>query len=179
MIITEILGGACLIEIQQLEDERGFFARTFCNGEFAQAGLEAVVAQCSISYSHQKGTMRGMHFQIAPHQETKLVRCTRGSIFDSIVDIRPDSPTYKQWFAVELTADNRKALFVPKGYAHGFLTLADNTEVFYQISTPFAPAFARGFVWNDPVIGIAWPFAPIVISDRDAAYPVLDAIGER
>ena len=97
----------------------------------------------------------------------------------SIVDIRPDSPTYKQWFAVELTADNRKALFVPKGYAHGFLTLADNTEVFYQISTPFAPAFARGFVWNDPVIGIAWPFAPIVISDRDAAYPVLDAIGER
>jgi dTDP-4-dehydrorhamnose 3,5-epimerase len=162
-----------VLDIEPLGDERGFFARTFCASELAAHGLNPAISQCSVSVNTRKGTLRGMHFQAAPHEEDKLVRCTAGAIFDAIVDIRSGSPTFGQWFGVELSAANRRALFVPKGFAHGFLTLADATEVFYQISVPFAAGFGRGFRWDDPEVGIAWPGVPQVISDRDAAYPLL------
>ena len=158
-----------------MTDERGFFARCFCADEFAARGLPAAMPQCSVSFNTRKGTLRGMHFQAAPHAEDKLVRCTAGAIFDVIVDLRPDSPTWRRWFGVELTAANRRSLFVPKGFAHGFVTLLDDTEVLYMISTPYAPglsAACAGTIRRSPSSG---RIEPAVISARDAAYPLLDA----
>jgi dTDP-4-dehydrorhamnose 3,5-epimerase len=153
-----------------VHDERGFFARSWCRDEFASHGLNSPLVQCNISGSLRKGTLRGMHFQTAPFAETKLVRCTRGSIFDVAVDLRPDSPSYKSWTAAVLTAGNHCMLSIPEGCAHGFLTLEDDCEVFYQMSESYHPEVARGVRWNDPAIGIEWPGKVEVISARDAAY---------
>ncbi len=165
------LKGAFVIESERLEDERGFFARTWCQEEFEAHGLNARLVQCSISFNRKKGTLRGMHYQVAPHVEAKLVRCTMGAICDVIIDLRPQSPTFMQWIAEELTAENRKALYIPEGLAHGFQTLADNTEVFYQISTSYHPDSARAVRWNDPAFEIRWPSFPTVISLKDKTYP--------
>jgi dTDP-4-dehydrorhamnose 3,5-epimerase len=169
------LAGAYTIEMARSEDERGFFARAFSAEEFAAHGLPAHMPECSLSFNSRKGTLRGMHFQSAPHAEDKLVRCTAGAIFDVIIDLRPESPTQRRWFGTDLSADNRRSLFVPKGFAHGFITLEDDTEVFYMISVPYAAGFERGVRWNDPAIAIQWPIDPLVISTRDAAYPLLGA----
>jgi dTDP-4-dehydrorhamnose 3,5-epimerase len=167
------LAGAYTIEMDRLEDERGFFARSYCAEEFAARGLRAAMPQSSVSFNARRGTLRGLHYQAEPHAEDKLVRCTAGSIYDVIVDLRPDSATARRWFGVELSAANHRSLFVPKGLAHGFMTLRDDTEVLYMISAPYAPGFERGVRWNDPAIGIAWPAQPSVVSARDAAYPLL------
>lgn len=173
MIFRETeLPGAFVIEQQRLEDERGFFSRSFCRREFMQRGLNPDVAQCNISFNVNKGTLRGMHYQETPHAEEKLVRCSRGSLYDVIVDLRRDSPTYKKWFAHELTAGNGRMLYVPKGFAHGFQTLEDNTEVFYQMSAFYQPEAARGVRWNDPAFGIQWPAGTqAILSDRDRSWP--------
>jgi dTDP-4-dehydrorhamnose 3,5-epimerase len=168
--IPSKLKGAYIIEPEKLEDERGFFARTWCEREFKNRGLDPDLVQCSISFNRKKGTLRGMHFQLPPYAETKLVRCTKGAIYDVVVDLRPDSQTLHQWIAVELTAENRKALYVPKGFAHGFQTLQDDTEVLYQISEFYAPEYARGFRWNDPQFNIEWSERVNVISKRDQDY---------
>lgn len=165
------LAGAWLIDLEPIDDERGFFARTFCRVEFAAHGLETGVAQCNLSYNRHRGTLRGMHFQAAPGEEAKLVRCTRGAIFDVIVDLRPDSATYCRWVGVALSAAERRMLWVPQGLAHGFLTLEDHAEVCYQMSAPFRPELARGVRWNDPAFAIDWPEPPRVISERDRSYP--------
>jgi dTDP-4-dehydrorhamnose 3,5-epimerase len=167
---TEI-PGAVLVDVERHEDERGFFARTWCTREFAAAGLPAGLVQSSISWNPRRHTLRGMHWQAAPHAETKLVRCTRGAILDVIVDVRPGSPTWLRNVAVELTADNRRALLIPAGAAHGFLTLEAETEVLYQMDAFHAPEAARGARWDDPALGIRWPAPPVVISARDRAYP--------
>jgi dTDP-4-dehydrorhamnose 3,5-epimerase len=174
-LVPSPLAGACLVEPEPAQDERGFFARTYCSDEFARHGLDTRLAQCSISYNRRRGTLRGMHYQIAPHEETKLVRCTRGAIFDVIVDLRSGSPTCKRWFGAQLSDENRKAMYVPEGFAHGFLTLTDAAEVFYQISVPQEPASAHGFRWDDPSVAIAWPEAPAIISTRDRQLPLLAA----
>lgn len=165
------LKGAFVIEPVMLEDERGFFARSWCQKEFAQHGFNPDLVQCNISFNRRRGTLRGMHFQRPPHAETKLVRCTTGSIFDVIVDLRVDSPTYLQWFAVELSASNRRMLYVPEQFAHGFQTLTDDAEVFYQMSQFHSPGDAAGLRWNDPVTGIEWPVSSPILSDRDRDYP--------
>ncbi len=152
-------------------DERGFFARTWCENEFAQEGLNPRLVQCSLSFSARRGTLRGMHYQVAPSAETKLIRCTQGAIYDVIVDLRPTSPTYKEWIAAVLTAENRKMIYVPEGCAHGFITQADNTEVFYQMSEFYSLAASRGVRWDDPAFGIVWPEKAQVISERDRTYP--------
>ena len=175
MIFTEVkVRGAYIVEIEQLVDERGFFARTWCLRELREQGLDSNLVQCSISFNHKRGTLRGMHIQLPPHAETKLVRCTQGAIYDVILDLRRDSPSYMQWHGEELTAENRKALYVPKGCAHGFITLADNTEVLYQISDFYALEFARGLRWNDPQFSIVWPAEVTVISERDQNYKAYD-----
>jgi dTDP-4-dehydrorhamnose 3,5-epimerase len=172
MIFTETpIAGAYVVEVERMEDDRGFFARTWCQREFEGHGLNSRLVQCSLSFSRRKGTLRGMHYQAPPHAEAKLVRCTAGAVYDAIVDLRPGSKSFRQWFGIELTADNRRALFIPEGLAHGFLTLADQTEVFYQMSEFYTPGGARGVRWNDPAFGIQWPAAVAVISPRDAAYP--------
>jgi len=171
------LPGAVLVDMERVADERGFFARWYCDAEFSAQGLGVPMRQCSLSHNTRAGTLRGMHYQAEPHAETKLVRCTAGAIFDVIIDIRPDSPTHLHWFGVELTAANRRALFIPEGFAHGFVTLADDSEVSYMISTPYAPGFGRGIRWNDPAVGIAWPVTPSVVSARDAAFPLLGPAG--
>jgi dTDP-4-dehydrorhamnose 3,5-epimerase len=165
------LPGACIVEPQCHRDDRGFFARTWCCQEFEAQGLNAKMEQCSISYNRRAATLRGMHYQAAPYAETKLVRCTAGAIYDVILDLRPDSPAYLRWAAVELTADNRRALYIPEGLAHGFFTLADDTEVFYQITTPHQADAARGVRWNDSAFGIAWPGEPCFVSEKDSSYP--------
>jgi len=165
------LRGAYVVEIEPLADERGFFARSWCEREFAEHGLSGELVQCNISYNRAKGTLRGMHYQAAPHEEVKLVRCTQGAIYDVLVDLRPDSPTYRSWIAYELTAANRRMLYVPAGLAHGFQTLKDDSEVFYQMSVFYHPPSARGVRWNDPAFGIEWPIAAPVLSPKDAAYP--------
>jgi dTDP-4-dehydrorhamnose 3,5-epimerase len=176
MIFTESpLPGAFLVDLEPLADERGFFARSFCADEFAAKGLAVEWRQCSVSFNANKGTLRGLHHQDAPHEEHKLVRCTAGAIFDVIVDIRPHSTSYRRWFGVELTAQNRRSLFIPPGYAHGFVTLSDDAEVYYMISVAHAPEYARGFRWSDPAFGIQWPMTPSVISSRDAAHPLLES----
>ena len=164
------LKGAYIIEVEPIEDERGFFARSFCVKEFEKCGLNPYIAQCNISYSEKKGTLRGMHYQVAPHQEAKSVRCTMGAIYDVIIDLRPDSPTFKQWIEVQLTKENRRILYIPEGFAHGFQTLEDQTEVFYQMSEFHYPECARGVRWNDPAFGIFWPGDIQIISIGDQQY---------
>ncbi len=163
--------GCFQIGIEPANDERGFFARTWCKEEFEVHRLESKLAQCSISQNSRKGTLRGMHYQVKPFQETKLVRCTRGAIYDVVLDLRLGSPTRTKWVGILLTADNRNMIYVPKGCAHGFLTLQDDTEVFYQMSEVYDAASARGFRWNDPAFGITWPEKVEVISERDRTYP--------
>lgn len=168
--IPTSLAGAYVIEPERLEDERGYFARTFCRVEFVAHGLNPNLVQCNVSFNLKRGTLRGMHYQAKPHEEAKLVRCTRGTIFDAIIDIRPDSLTFRKWFAVELSAANGHMLYIPEGFAHGFQTLEDGSEVFYQMSEKYFPESVRGIRWNDPVIGIRWPLADPVISQRDAGF---------
>lgn len=172
MILRETsLLGAYFIEIERIADERGFFARSYCEDEFAKYNLEPCTSQCNISFNKKKGTLRGMHFQKAPQEEAKLVRCTLGAIYDVIIDLRPNSPNYCQWFAAELTAENRGMLYIPKGFAHGFQTLEDNTEVFYQMSAKYSALHATGLRWNDPVFTIEWPTTVTNISPKDQNYP--------
>ena len=173
MIFRETrLKGAFVIEIQCLEDERGFFGRLFCRREFIERGLNPDVAQSSISFNRKAGTLRGMHYQEEPYAENKVVRCTRGGLYDVILDLRPDSQTCGQWAAVELTGENRRMLYIPKGFAHGFQTLTDDTEVVYQMSEFYHPECARGVRWNDPAFGIQWP-APdrTILSEKDRDWP--------
>lgn len=165
------LKGAYIIEIELLEDERGFFARTFCQTEFEAHGLNPRLVQCSLSFNRRKGTLRGMHFQVAPMAESKLVRCTKGAIYDVILDLRPDSSTYCQWVAVELSGDNYRMLYIPEGFAHGFQTLEEDTEVFYQMSEFYAPEYARGVRWDDPAFNIEWPLKTRILSKKDMSYP--------
>jgi dTDP-4-dehydrorhamnose 3,5-epimerase len=165
------LKGAFIIDPERLEDDRGFFARSWCQREAKRYGLEPEWLQCNISFNKNRGTLRGMHYQVAPFEEAKLVRCTMGAIHDVIVDLRPDSPTFRLWTAVELTAENRCMLYIPEGFAHGFLTLKDDTEIFYQMSEFYDPESARGVRFNDPAFGIAWPMGISVISDQDRNYP--------
>ena len=163
--------GAYLLEPERKEDRRGFFARTYCRRELEDRGLDPTVVQCNISVNHARGTVRGMHYQAAPNEEIKLVRCTRGAIQDVILDLRPDSPAFKQHYSVRLDDDNRLSLYIPAGIAHGFQTLEDGAEVFYQMSEFYAPDCARGVRWNDPAFDIEWPLEISIISDRDLAFP--------
>lgn len=165
------LPGVFEVHLEPKTDERGFFARTWCQKEFADQGLNTCLAQCSVSFNTRKGTLRGMHYQEAPYAECKLVRCTQGAIYDVVVDLRPDSATFKQWIAVLLTAENRSMVYVPEGCGHGFLTLEDDTEIFYQISQFYNADSARGVRWDDPAFQIAWPEKVEVISERDRTYP--------
>lgn len=172
MIFKETnLNGAFIIEPEIIADERGFFARTWCAREFEAHGLTPNLVQCNISFNKQKGTLRGLHYQVMPHEEAKVVRCTMGTIYDVIVDLRPNSLTYKRWVSVDMGAENRRMLYIPEGFAHGFLTMEDDTEVFYQMSEFYAPECARGVRWNDPAFNITWPLGVTVISEKDAQYP--------
>jgi dTDP-4-dehydrorhamnose 3,5-epimerase len=172
MLFTKTdLTGAWLIEAAPNRDPRGWFARTFCEREFADHGLETRFVQHSTSQSVSKGTLRGMHFQRAPHAEVKLVRCLKGAIYDVIIDLNPGSPSYRQWRGFELSADNQRQLYVPKGFAHGFQTLQDNVEVAYLISESFAPEAASGVRWDDPAFAIGWPLPVSVMSDKDKVWP--------
>ena len=172
MVITETeLKGAFVIELNPFEDVRGFFARAWSDYEFEAAGLNARFVESNISFNEKKGTLRGMHYQLSPYEQTKLVRCTRGSIYDVIVDLRPDSPTFKQWVAEELSAENHRMLYVPGEFAHGYQTLEDRTEVSYQTTAYYAPEHGRGVRWNDPAFKISWPIDDLVIIERDRDYP--------
>jgi dTDP-4-dehydrorhamnose 3,5-epimerase len=172
VIFTETaLRGAFVIEPERLEDQRGFFARVWCARELEAHGLDARLVQCSISFNKRKGTLRGMHYQVAPAAETKLVRCTAGAMLDVIIDLRPDSPTFTRHVAVVLSPENRKTVYVPAGFAHGFQTLADDTEAFYQMSEFHSPGHARGVRWDDPAFGIRWPDDERIIVERDRTYP--------
>ena len=176
MIFTATpLAGAMVIDVERVEDERGFFARSFATEEFEAHGLDARVSQCNVSFNNRRGILRGMHWQADPHGETKLVRCTSGAIFDVIVDLRAGSRTQWQWTGVELTARNRRALYVPVGFAHGFQVLEDDTEVFYQMSAPFHGPSGRGMRYDDPRIGISWPLENPIMNERDRQYPLLPA----
>ena len=168
------LKGAFIIEPERLEDERGFFARTFCQKEFEAHGLNPRMVQCNSSYNKHKGTLRGMHYQAAPMAEAKLVRCTRGAIYDVIIDMRHESPTYCKWLAEELNAENSKMIYIPEGFAHGFQTLEDDTEVFYQMSEFYSPEHARGVRWDDPIFGIEWHLNTKIISENDQNYPLIN-----
>ena len=172
MIFTPVsLAGACLVEPERHEDHRGFFARTWCAEEFQENGLNPKLVQCSMSFNIRKATLRGMHYQVAPFEEAKLVRCTMGKIFDVIIDLRPDSSTFRKHFSVILDAENRKMLYIPEGFAHGFQTLEDQTEIFYQMSQAYSPDHARGYRWNDPAFRISWPIPDPILLDRDRDYP--------
>ena len=172
MIFKETpLKGAYLIEPELHEDERGFFARTFCQEEFRKHGLNPRLMQCNVSYNRSRGTLRGMHYQTDPYAEAKLVRCSKGAIYDVIIDLRPGSPTFARWIAAELTGTNLRMIYIPEQFAHGFQTLEDDTEVLYQMSEVYAPECARGIRWNDPAFGIHWPPADRIISVRDNSYP--------
>lgn len=168
------LSGAFLIDLSKRGDSRGFFARLFCEREFAAAGLEANFVQINDSLSAREGTLRGLHYQLPPFQEVKVVRCIRGALWDCIVDLRPESPSFKQWFGVTLSADNRTMLYVPRGFAHGFVTLGDDAEVVYLVSAPYAPDHERGLRWNDPLFAIEWPRQPVEMSDKDSNWPLFD-----
>ena len=175
MIFAETeLEGAFVIEPEKKEDERGFFARTWCREEFLARGLNPCLAQCSVSYNKRKGTLRGMHYQAAPHEEAKLVRCTRGAVYDVILDLRLASPTFKRWVALDLTATNHRMVYVPEGFAHGFQTLEDDTEVFYQISEFYYPEFTRGVRWNDTAFDIQWALDVSIVSQKDALLEDFD-----
>jgi dTDP-4-dehydrorhamnose 3,5-epimerase len=166
------LAGAFLLDVEPLEDNRGFFARSFCRDEFRAHGLNPEFVQCNISFNYRRGTLRGMHFQVSPHAEAKVVRCTQGAIWDVIIDLRTDSPTRYRWFGVELSARTRRALYVPEGFAHGFQTLVDESEVLYLMSEFYHPECARGVRWDDPRFGIPWPLPDPVVSARDNAFPL-------
>jgi dTDP-4-dehydrorhamnose 3,5-epimerase len=166
--------GAWIMDITPIHDARGFFAMTWLPGELRERGMNASLAQVNLAFNHKRGTLRGMHFQKAPHAQAKIVRCTRGALLDVIVDLRPESPAFRQWDAVELTADNRRLFYMPEGIAHGYITLADDTEAHYQTSSPWVREAEWGVRWDDPAFGIAWPFAPEVISDKDAAWPFFE-----
>jgi dTDP-4-dehydrorhamnose 3,5-epimerase len=175
MIFREApLPGAWVLEPERVADERGFFARTWCRRDFEARGLDPEIAQCSVSFNHRRGTLRGLHFQAEPHGEVKLVRVTRGAVWDVIVDLRPDLPTFRRHFAVVLSAEAGNQLYIPKGMAHGFQTLEDGTEVFYQISAFYAPAAARGYRWDDPAFAIPWPEPVTVISEKDRNLPLFE-----
>ncbi|MFL5482815.1 MAG: dTDP-4-dehydrorhamnose 3,5-epimerase [Gemmatimonadaceae bacterium] len=165
------LSGAFVVHTERHEDDRGFFARTWCRREFERMGLNTELSQCNVSYNRRRGTLRGMHWQAHPFAEAKLIRCTRGTIWDVIIDLRDDSPTYTEYFGVPLSAENARALYVPEGMAHGFVTLEDDCEVFYQMSQFYEPASARGVRWNDPAFSIKWPMSDPILHPRDAAYP--------
>lgn len=165
------LGDAWIVDLEQLADERGFFARAWCKNEFAQHQITSELAQANISFNHTKGTIRGMHYQIEPYGEAKFVRCIRGAIYDVIIDLRPGSDTYRRWLGVELLADTHRALFVPQGFAHGFQTLTDNTEVFYQVSQFYTPGAEQGLRYDDPSFNIEWPEPVSIISEKDASWP--------
>jgi dTDP-4-dehydrorhamnose 3,5-epimerase len=174
MIITPTaIDGPVVVDLDRRSDDRGFFARTFCVTEFANAGLSTEVEQCNLSFNHRAGTLRGMHFQVAPHPEAKLVRCIAGAVLDIIVDVRPGSPTWLHHVAVELSAQNRRALYVPPFFAHGYQTLVDGAEVMYQVSGSYVPAAERGLRWDDPDLALAWPLPVAVISNKDASWPLL------
>ena len=164
------LAGACIVDSDAHEDERGSFYRTFCRDEFVAYGLRADFAQASLSRNHARGTLRGMHYQTAPRPEHKLVRCVRGAAHDVVIDLRPGSPTFRDWFAVELSEANRIAIYIPPGFAHGFLSLAHGTDILYQMTESYVSELATGVRWNDPAFGIVWPFDPILMSVRDRAY---------
>lgn len=165
--------GVFIIEPEVINDERGFFACTWSQEEFEKRGLNPRLVQCNMSFNHKRGTVRGMHFQQKPHEETKLVRCTRGAMFDVALDLRPDSPTRYQWTGVELTSENRRMLYIPEGFAHGYQTLIDDTEIFYQMSEAYHPGSARGLRWNDPRLGIDWPLEVTSISKRDQEFDLI------
>jgi dTDP-4-dehydrorhamnose 3,5-epimerase len=165
------LKGVFVIGAEKLVDERGFFARAWCQNGFKNHSLTSSFVQANISFNNKTGTLRGMHYQVAPYEEIKLVRCTRGAIYDVVIDLRPISPTYKRWVGVELTADNYNMLYVPEGCAHGFQTLSDDAEVFYQVSQFYSPAHERGIRYNDPAFGIDWPMEVQIISDKDMNWP--------
>ena len=172
MKFTEtVLPGAFVIDVEAIEDERGFFARRWSRWEFEEHGLNTDIAQCSVSFNGKRGTLRGLHYQTKPYEEAKLVWCIRGAIHDVILDLRPSSPSYKKWIAVELTAANRKMLYVPEGFAHGYQTLEDDTEVSYQIFESYQPEYARGVRWNDPAFAIPWPLPDRTMSERDRNFP--------
>ena len=172
MRFTELaLKGAFLIEIEPVSDERGFFARCWSRDDLAAQGLQDDLPECNLSFNARRGTLRGLHYQAAPFEQAKLVRCTRGAIYDVIVDLRAGSSTQSRWQAVEITMENHRLVYVPAGFAHGFLTLCDSTEVAYQMTGNYASAHARGIRWDDPSIGVTWPMAPTVISTRDRSYP--------
>lgn len=171
VFIETNLQGAYVVEIVKIMDKRGFFARLWCQHRFMEAGLVSTPVQTNISYNIEIGTLRGLHYQVEPFAETKLVRCARGAIYDVIIDLQPESPTYKQWFGIELTAENHRAIFVPKNFAHGYLTLEDKTEVIYQVSEFYAPQSEQGVRWNDPAFAIKWPGEIKVITDKDASWP--------
>lgn len=169
------IGGAYMIDVEPNVDERGFFARTYCAREFEERGLVATIAQCSTSFNARRGTLRGLHYQAPPHGEARVVRCTAGAIFDVLVDLRVKSPTYRKWRSVELSSSNRRMVYVPPGVAHGFQTLEDDTEVFYQISVEYVASLSRGIRWDDPQLAIGWPFAnDRILSPRDSGFPRLD-----
>lgn len=170
------LKDACTIELEKRGDDRGFFARFFCRNEFDAAGLATQFVQVNNSLSAKKGTLRGLHYQLAPAAEVKVVRCIRGALFDVIIDIRADSPTFGKWFGAELTAENRLMMYVPRGFAHAILTLADDTEALYLVSDFYSPENERGIRWNDPRFNIAWPIAPAEISEKDATWPDFDPV---
>jgi len=170
------LAGAYLVELERIEDSRGFFARSFCTSEFAALGLDIAIIQCNVSFNRKAGTLRGMHFQAVPHEEAKLVRCTMGSLYDVIIDLRAQSPTFRQWYGAELSAKDHRMLYIPKGFAHGFQTLEDDTEVFYHMSEPYKAESARGVRFDDSAFGIRWPIPNPILSDRDRSYPLLDTV---
>ena len=171
MIFTETeLKGAFVIELEKFGDERGFFALSWSQDEFAKRGLESSMAECNVSFNRERGTLRGMHYQEDPYGQAKVVRCTMGAIYDVIIDLRSESLTFKKWFGVELTAENRLNLYVPKGFAHGFQTLEDNSEISYQMSSPYVPDSGRGVRWNDPAFGIEWPEKVRIMNPRDKDY---------
>jgi dTDP-4-dehydrorhamnose 3,5-epimerase len=171
------LGGVFIIEPERREDRRGFFARTWCQEEFAGHGLNPHLVQCSVSVNVLRGTLRGMHFQAPPHAEAKLIRCTRGAMWDVALDLRPGSPTFRRHVGAELTAENRLALYIPEGVAHGFQTLEDNTEVLYQMTAAYAPETARGVRFDDPAFGIPWPIPDPIVLERDRNYRSVEAVG--
>jgi len=169
------LKGAYTIDIEPHEDARGFFARVWCKNEFAEQGLVSDLAQCNVAYNRRKGTLRGMHYLQAPHAEAKLIRCTKGAVYDVIIDLRPDSDSCRQWLALELSEDNHRALYVPEGFAHGYVTLRNDTELFYQMSQIYVPEADTGVRWNDPAFGIEWPdVGDMIIAEKDQLWPLLD-----
>jgi dTDP-4-dehydrorhamnose 3,5-epimerase len=175
MIFTETkLKGAFIIDLEPREDQRGFFARTFCQKEFEEHHLNNKIAQTNISSNKKRGTLRGLHMQLSPYQESKIIQCIRGSIYDVILDMREGSETFKQWISAELNAENHKMLYVPEGFAHGFITLEDDTEVSYFINQFYTPGSEKGFRWNDPALNISWPIAPQIISEKDQSFPLID-----